>query len=298
MGILAGLAGVKGLWEVVVVDSLAFLLDEALQRLLAWKDGRFQEGVADQKMRLRGQLPSDPRIAPFLLSKMQVYSMGQQSSPDHRSARQGRTIPEMQVTPRTQLVKKRRAKPRPGRLRGEAMEALRRACFERDEYKCQHLTPVGKHWKFGKLYTMCGRCVTWESGHMAHIVSRGRGGKDEVSNVTTKCASCHSVLEHRYGKSGTKPVPRRSVMVKTKGKYGLSDAGICRLHGWEVGTQLVGDEGYGPTVIQLTAIGEKSILAKQIMHNGKSSSGSDYDSLWTLHCRDWTVVAASEKAVQ
>jgi len=34
-------------------------------------------------------------------------------------------------------------------------------------------------------------------------------------------------------------------MVKTKGKYGLSDAGICRLHGWEVGTQLVGDEGYG-----------------------------------------------------
>ena len=65
-----------------------------------------------------------------------------------------------------------------------------------------------------------------------------------------------------------------------------SDAAICRKHGWKVGTRLVGDEGYGPTVIELTAIGERLVLAKEISHNGKPEE-SPYEAMWTLMCRSW-----------
>ena len=68
----------------------------------------------------------------------------------------------------------------------------------------------------------------------------------------------------------------------------LSDADKCRRNGWIVGTRLVGDEGYGPTVIELTAIGETHILAKRISHNGKPEDG--YEGNWTLDCRDWKKV--------
>jgi 5-methylcytosine-specific restriction endonuclease McrA len=44
---------------------------------------------------------------------------------------------------------------------------------------------------------------------MAHLVSRGRGGKDELSNVVTKCYDCHMVKEHSYGPSGVKPCPKK-----------------------------------------------------------------------------------------
>lgn len=66
------------------------------------------------------------------------------------------------------------------RLKGDALTALRLACFERDNYRC----------------TDCGRPTTWGLGHMAHIVGRGRGGSDTLSNVTTKCAVCHLEREH------------------------------------------------------------------------------------------------------
>lgn len=42
---------------------------------------------------------------------------------------------------------------------------------------------------------------------------------------------------------------------------GANDAQTCSLNGWAVGTLLVGDEGYGPTVLRITAIGEESLLA-------------------------------------
>lgn len=58
------------------------------------------------------------------------------------------------------------------RLRGKALEALRRDCFTRDGYKCQ-------------CKPSCGLAVTWETGDMAHIVSRGAGGSDILSNVVT-----------------------------------------------------------------------------------------------------------------
>jgi hypothetical protein len=65
-----------------------------------------------------------------------------------------------------------------------------------------------------------------------------------------------------------------------------SDIEKCRENGWKVGTRLVGDEGYGPTVIEITAIGESSILAKTISHNGKPSSYRG-ETCWTLQCRKW-----------
>ena len=111
-------------------------------------------------------------------------------------------------------IRSRRRKPRPGRLNGADMEALRRACFERDGYQCQQVlrkwpTP-GFEADLVSVFR-CWKSVTWESGHMAHIVSRGRGGKDELSNVTTKCAECHIGIEHSYGPSGQKPVPPKDL---------------------------------------------------------------------------------------
>ncbi len=93
------------------------------------------------------------------------------------------------------MIRSRRTKPRPGRLTPAETTALRRACFERDGYCC----------------VKCGAGVLWEGfymvqGHMAHIISRGRGGKDELSNVQTKCHRCHLVLEHN-----PKPVPAKEV---------------------------------------------------------------------------------------
>ena len=76
------------------------------------------------------------------------------------------------------------------------------------------------------------------------------------------------------------------VSIRMKGE---SDADICRRKGWTTGTRLVGDEGYGPTVIEVTAIGENSIFAKEISHNGKPSE-YPHEGTWTLSCRDWKKV--------
>jgi 5-methylcytosine-specific restriction endonuclease McrA len=90
-----------------------------------------------------------------------------------------------------------RAKVRPGRLKGKALEQLRRDCFERDLYRCQAEIPG--------FADVCGNRVTWESGHMAHIGAKRRHG-DSLDNVQTLCGTCHG-LEHQYGKSFQKPCP-------------------------------------------------------------------------------------------
>jgi hypothetical protein len=66
----------------------------------------------------------------------------------------------------------------------------------------------------------------------------------------------------------------------------MDSAEYCRHHGYEVGTRLVGDEGYGPTVIEITAIGEKSILAKVISHAGVTNKEQP-EGTWVFWCRDW-----------
>jgi hypothetical protein len=61
---------------------------------------------------------------------------------------------------------------------------------------------------------------------------------------------------------------------------------ICRERGWTVGTRLVGDEGDGPTVIEITAIGEEKIMAKTISEPPRYKGESN----WTLGARDWQPV--------
>lgn len=65
---------------------------------------------------------------------------------------------------------------------------------------------------------------------------------------------------------------------------------VARLKGWSVGTRLIGDEGWGPTIIEITAIGERLVLAKSISQNGVAAEASLGDSSWTFSCRDWQVV--------
>jgi len=69
------------------------------------------------------------------------------------------------------------------RLKGKAMEQLRRECYIRDTGICKS----------------CGNPTSWERGHMAHIRSRGAGGEDILSNVLWKCMECHLGLEHGKG---------------------------------------------------------------------------------------------------
>ena len=71
-------------------------------------------------------------------------------------------------------------------------------------------------------------------------------------------------------------------------EHGMSDADTARRNGWTVGTRLVGNEGHGDTVIEITAIGESSVLAKMISHAGRPRA--DGESTWTFSRRDWRVV--------
>lgn len=66
-----------------------------------------------------------------------------------------------------------------------------------------------------------------------------------------------------------------------------NEADYCRKNGLLPGTRLAGDEGYGVTIIEITALGERKLLAKQISHKGEPRQGSE--SSWTLSCRDWTL---------
>jgi len=67
---------------------------------------------------------------------------------------------------------------------------------------------------------------------------------------------------------------------------GASDAETCRLNGWRVGDRLVGNEGYGDTIIRITAIGEHAILAVAESHAGTPTEHWR-ENMWTLTCRNW-----------
>lgn len=74
----------------------------------------------------------------------------------------------------------------------------------------------------------------------------------------------------------------------TTSQKGKSNAEIARSNGWTPGTVLEGDEGFGPTRIVITAIGEDQLLARKLSHNGKDTLSTE--SLWSLQCRDWKKV--------
>lgn len=73
----------------------------------------------------------------------------------------------------------------------------------------------------------------------------------------------------------------------------MTSAQKCRKNGWNVGTLLVGNEGYGDTVIRITAIGRNNILAECVSHDEKSECGNE--SWWTLRHRKWRRLAESRK---
>jgi 5-methylcytosine-specific restriction endonuclease McrA len=72
--------------------------------------------------------------------------------------------------------------PKPKRIKktGKEMETLRREVFERDHGRCQD----------------CGKYVSWDQGHLAHVKSRGAGGDDVAENCLWKCFDCHIGIEH------------------------------------------------------------------------------------------------------
>ena len=86
------------------------------------------------------------------------------------------------------------------RRTGKDMTQLRLDVFERDTYRCQHILSQDSEFIPGVgiaiYYNRCLKSVTWESGHLAHKIGRGRGGSDTMENCLTKCAHCHLVLEH------------------------------------------------------------------------------------------------------
>jgi hypothetical protein len=79
------------------------------------------------------------------------------------------------------------------RLTGKDLQALRRARFEFDDYRCQ-------------CSPNCGVAVTWESGDLAHIKSRGAGGSDTLDNTRTMLHEHHM----RSHNAGGRPLPRKA----------------------------------------------------------------------------------------
>ena len=78
--------------------------------------------------------------------------------------------------------------------------------------------------------------------------------------------------------------------------FGHESAGVivkkgALVRGFKVGDRLVGDEGYGPTVIELCYIGERRILAHTISHKELVYSQPMYrEETWTLSVRDCELV--------
>lgn len=105
-------------------------------------------------------------------------------------------------------IRKVRSKPRPGRLKGKKMTDLRMFVFERDGFKCQHIVPTPLRKFMAGYRDICGVPVTWDTGHLAHIVSRGAGGQDTPEN-TYCCCEAHHMTFHAYGPSMEKPVPMK-----------------------------------------------------------------------------------------
>jgi hypothetical protein len=72
------------------------------------------------------------------------------------------------------------------------------------------------------------------------------------------------------------------MIIPTKTKNSSdTDANLCRLNGWKVGTRIRGRECGRQVTLTITAIGEHCILAK---------SRGDGESEWDLTCREWREV--------
>lgn len=132
---------------------------------------------------------------------------------DHRGRLREKARASLQ---RKKRVSQKRKKSRVGklgivRLAGADLEALRRQCFERDDYACrdcgrrvawseQEEQLVGSKWAWSNAFG-------FPVGQMAHIRTKRNNG-DTLDNVRTLCPDCHT-KEHQYGPSGKKPCPSK-----------------------------------------------------------------------------------------
>jgi hypothetical protein len=96
------------------------------------------------------------------------------------------------------MIQSRRKKPRPGRLKGAAMEKLRNDAYMRDEGRC----------------VVCKKLVIFyappehdDSMHLAHRRGKRMWG-DHIDQVDTNCGECHRKF-HNFGPSMTKPCPKK-----------------------------------------------------------------------------------------
>ena len=104
-------------------------------------------------------------------------------------------------------IRKVRSKPRRGRIKGKDMEALRRVVFVRDHFRCQHVLRRDEN---GEPLVICGKEVTWDSGHLCHRRNRRMWG-DNPENTFCGCQECHIGKQHAYGPSMEKPVPKKPI---------------------------------------------------------------------------------------
>lgn len=67
-------------------------------------------------------------------------------------------------------------------------------------------------------------------------------------------------------------------------------AEVCREHGWRLGTRLAGSDDFGTTVIEITALGQRVLLARTISQNHRPAAYG-YERSWRLSDRDWHEVS-------
>jgi len=94
------------------------------------------------------------------------------------------------------VIRSRRSKSRPGRLKGEALETLRLDCFLRDRGRCV---------KCGKVIHLFSRFYgDPDAFDMAHKRNKRMWG-DSLDNVESECHDCH-MKSHN---AGGKPCPKK-----------------------------------------------------------------------------------------
>jgi hypothetical protein len=76
------------------------------------------------------------------------------------------------------------------------------------------------------------------------------------------------------------------------------DADAARTNGWEPGTVIVGDEGYGLDAIRIDYLGRTKVFATHLARHrgGAWQRGTGNESIWTLSCRWWRRATDEELA--
>jgi len=75
------------------------------------------------------------------------------------------------------------------RLSGSEMGKLRQDVFVRSEGQCENSFAA----RAPLSSKRCATKIFWGTFHLAHIISRGRGGSDTPENVLATCPDCHEL---------------------------------------------------------------------------------------------------------